>query len=214
MMSVISYIFKIIVVGSHSTGKTTLVNRFIDKENFQNCESTIGVEFCTKTINVKNKLVKLQIWDTAGQERFRSIIKSYYRGASGALVCFDINNRDEFIEVPEWIEKIRKLNIDKEVEIIVVATKAEKKSNNPVTLEELENLSNEYKVNFFEVSSYKFKNIDEPFLLLSDNIMKKLNNNIHHDKLNVKSIFDYENKLLEHHYRYNSYLPRRCCNIL
>ena len=79
MMSVISYIFKIIVVGSHSTRKTTLVNRFIDKEIFQNCESTIGVEFNTKTINLKNKLVKLQIWDTAGQERFRSIIKSYYK---------------------------------------------------------------------------------------------------------------------------------------
>lgn len=214
MMSVISFIFKIIVVGSHSTGKTTLVNRFIDKENFQNCESTIGVEFNTKTINIKNKLVKLQIWDTAGQERFRSIIKSYYRGASGALVCFDINNRDEFIEVPDWIEKIRKLNVDKEVEIIVVATKIDEKKDNHVTIQELEKLSKEYKVNFFEVSSYKFENIDEPFLLLSNNIMKKLNNNVHYDKLNVKSIFEYEEKLLEHQYRYESYLPRRCCNIL
>ena len=214
MMSVISYIFKIIVVGSHSTGKTTLVNRFIDKENFQNCETTIGVEFCTKTINVKNKLIKLQIWDTAGQERFRSIIKSYYRGASGALVCFDINNRNEFLEVPDWIEKIRKLNINKEVEIMVVATKVDSKKENHVTFEELENLSNEYKVNFFEVSSYKFINIDEPFIKLSNKIIDKLNNNIHYNKLNVKSIFEYEDKLLEHHYRYDSYLPRRCCTIL
>lgn len=214
MMSVISYIFKIIVVGSHSTGKTTLVNRFIDKENFQNCETTIGVEFCTKTINVKNKLIKLQIWDTAGQERFRSIIKSYYRGASGALVCFDINNRNEFLEVPDWIEKIRKLNINKEVEIMVVATKVDSKKENHVTFEELENLSNEYKVNFLEVSSYKFINIDEPFIKLSNKIIDKLNNNIHYNKLNVKSIFEYEDKLLEHHYRYDSYLPRRCCTIL
>lgn len=214
MMSVISYIFKIIVVGSHSTGKTTLVNRFIDKENFQNCETTIGVEFCTKTINVKNKLIKLQIWDTAGQERFRSIIKSYYRGASGALVCFDINNRNEFLEVPDWIEKIRKLNIDKEVEIMVVATKVDSKKENHVTFEELKNLSEEYNVNFFEVSSYKFINIDEPFIKLSNKIIDKLNNNIHYNKLNVKSIFEYEDKLLEHHYRYDSYLPRRCCTIL
>lgn len=214
MMSVISYIFKIIVVGSHSTGKTTLVNRFIDKENFQNCETTIGVEFCTKTINVKNKLIKLQIWDTAGQERFRSIIKSYYRGASGALVCFDINNRNEFLEVPDWIEKIRKLNINKEVEIMVVATKVDSKKENHVTFEELKNLSEEYNVNFFEVSSYKFINIDEPFIKLSNKIIDKLNNNIHYNKLNVKSIFEYEDKLLEHHYRYDSYLPRRCCTIL
>jgi small GTP-binding protein len=213
-MSVISYIFKIIVVGSHSTGKTTLVNRFIDKENFQNCETTIGVEFCTKTINVKNKLIKLQIWDTAGQERFRSIIKSYYRGASGALVCFDINNRNEFLEVPDWIEKIRKLNINKEVEIMVVATKVDSKKENHVTFEELKNLSEEYNVNFFEVSSYKFINIDEPFIKLSNKIIDKLNNNIHYNKLNVKSIFEYEDKLLEHHYRYDSYLPRRCCTIL
>ena len=213
-MSVINYILKVIVVGSHSAGKTTLVNRFIDKDNFKNVETTIGVEFCTKIINVKNNLVKIQIWDTSGQERFRSIISSYYRGASGAIICYDVNNRDEFMEVPQWIETIRKLNIDKDVTIIVVGTKIDQKKTKNVSTVELNELSDRYDVLSCEVSSYKFINIDKPFNMIAKTIINKIEDDIHFRKLNVKSVLQLEEKLIEQQYRYDNYFPKKCCNIL
>uniref|UniRef100_A0A4W5RY33 RAB4a, member RAS oncogene family n=1 Tax=Hucho hucho TaxID=62062 RepID=A0A4W5RY33_9TELE len=80
MSETYDFLFKFLVIGNAGTGKS-----FKDDSNH-----TIGVEFGSKIINVVNKYVKLQIWDTAGQERFRSVTRSYYRGAAGALLVYDI----------------------------------------------------------------------------------------------------------------------------
>uniref|UniRef100_A0A8C9U9U7 RAB4a, member RAS oncogene family n=1 Tax=Scleropages formosus TaxID=113540 RepID=A0A8C9U9U7_SCLFO len=84
------FLFKFLVIGNAGTGKSCLLHQFIEKRFKEDSNHTIGVEFGSKIINVVNKYVKLQIWDTAGQERFRSVTRSYYRGAAGALLVYDI----------------------------------------------------------------------------------------------------------------------------
>jgi len=87
------YLFKFLVIGSAGTGKSCLLHQFIEGQFKEDSAHTIGVEFGSKIVPVGGKTVKLQIWDTAGQERFRSVTRSYYRGAAGALLVYDIASR-------------------------------------------------------------------------------------------------------------------------
>uniref|UniRef100_A0A8C3C2Y1 Ras-related protein Rab-4B n=1 Tax=Cairina moschata TaxID=8855 RepID=A0A8C3C2Y1_CAIMO len=94
MSETYDFLFKFLVIGSAGTGKSCLLHQFIENKFKQDSNHTIGVEFGSKVVNVGGKTVKLQIWDTAGQERFRSVTRSYYRGAAGALLVYDITRAD------------------------------------------------------------------------------------------------------------------------
>jgi Ras-related protein Rab-1A len=87
------YLFKIVLVGDSSVGKSCVLLRFADDQFTDNFISTVGVDFRFRTIQVDDKIVKLQIWDTAGQERFRSITSAYYKGADAVIVVYDKTNR-------------------------------------------------------------------------------------------------------------------------
>uniref|UniRef100_A0A4W5K5E9 RAB4B, member RAS oncogene family n=1 Tax=Hucho hucho TaxID=62062 RepID=A0A4W5K5E9_9TELE len=89
-----NFLFKFLVIGSAGAGKSCLLHQFIETKFKQDSNHTIGVEFGSRVVNVGGKTVKLQIWDTAGQERFRSVTRSYYRGAAGALLVYDITRTD------------------------------------------------------------------------------------------------------------------------
>ena len=73
------------------------------------CPHTIGVEFGTRIIEVSGQKIKLQIWDTAGQERFRAVTRSYYRGAAGALMVYDVTRRSTYNHLSSWLTDARNL---------------------------------------------------------------------------------------------------------
>lgn len=89
-------VFKILVIGESSVGKTAMMGRFCDNTFKGEYLSTIGMDFNTKTITIDGQQVKLKIWDTAGQERFRNVTTSYYRGTQGCLVVYDVTNLGTF----------------------------------------------------------------------------------------------------------------------
>ena len=95
-MSQFEYIFKYIIIGDMGVGKSCLLQQFTEKRFPEDQPHTIGIEFGTRVIEVHNKVIKLQIWDTAGQERFRAVTRSYYRGAAGAIMVYDITTRSSF----------------------------------------------------------------------------------------------------------------------
>jgi len=97
------YIFKVIIIGDSGTGKSSFIYYFLNAEEKQNPQYTIGVEYSSKIIKINNKRIKLQIWDTAGQERFKSITKAYYRGAHGVFVMYDLTNPDSFKSINQWV---------------------------------------------------------------------------------------------------------------
>lgn len=88
-------------------GKSCILLQFTDKRFRPQHDLTIGVEFGARTIQIQDKNIKLQIWDTAGQESFKSITRSYYRGAAGALLVYDITRRDTFTHLTRWLEEVR-----------------------------------------------------------------------------------------------------------
>jgi small GTP-binding protein len=90
--------------------------------------STIGVDFRIKTMERQNKVVKLQIWDTAGQERFRAITTSYYRGADGILMVYDVTGPSSITALGEvWIRDVRNFAF-KKPRVQLVGNKADMKA--------------------------------------------------------------------------------------
>merc|ERR1712036_162424 len=98
---------KYIIIGDTGVGKSCLLLQFTDKRFRTDHDLTIGVEFGARVVNVEDKQIKLQIWDTAGQETFRSITRSYYRGAAGALLVYDITRRETFSHPTSWLDDAR-----------------------------------------------------------------------------------------------------------
>ena len=97
---------KILIIGESGVGKSSLLLRFTDDQFDPDQEATIGVDFKVKVIDNNGNKVKLAIWDTAGQERFRTLTPSYYRGAQGAILVYDISSRESFQKVEDWLNEL------------------------------------------------------------------------------------------------------------
>ncbi|KAF9476409.1 ras-domain-containing protein [Pholiota conissans] len=120
------YVFKFIITGDAAVGKSSLLVRLTDQRFLANPDPTLGVEFGSKLITIpeENKVVKLQCWDTAGQESFRAITRSYYRGAAGCLLVYDVTSRKSFQNVRNWLADVRE-HADPHVSCILVGNKVD-----------------------------------------------------------------------------------------
>jgi len=118
---------KLLLIGNSSVGKSSLLLRFSDKQWLPEDEAsaTIGVDFRVHKMEVNGRKVKMSIWDTAGQERFRTITASYYRGAQGVILVYDVSNRESFEALPRWLDELENY-VPPEVVKIVVGNKLDK----------------------------------------------------------------------------------------
>ena len=105
-------LFKIILVGDTSVGKTNIINKYIKNEFREDFYATIGVEFSHKQFTVDNHKIKAQIWDTAGQERFKSMIRGYLRDSNGIFIVFDLSNKRSFEDIDSWLDEINNSDVD------------------------------------------------------------------------------------------------------
>ena len=147
---------KIIFTGDIAVGKTSIINSIMDQKFSAEYEPSIGVDFFSKTIRYKGKLIKLQIWDSAGQEKFRSLIPNYIRGSSLIFLIFDVSKKDTFEHLNEWINFIKNIENGN---IVIVGNKIDLKDSREVTKEEAEKFCKEVKYDYFEVSAKEGTNI-------------------------------------------------------
>lgn len=150
-------LFKIIIIGDSGVGKTNILSRYIKNSFSFDTRSTVGVEFGANKIEVNGFKVKNQIWDTAGQERYRSITSTYYKGAKGALVVYDISKRDSYDNINKWINELR-MNGDKDVIIVMVGNKSDCIDDRVVSHEEGELKARELGNLIFLNLKFKIKN--------------------------------------------------------
>jgi len=165
------YLFKILLIGDSSVGKSSILLRFADGIYTDTYISTIGVDFKIKTINNNGKTCKLQIWDTAGQERFRTITTSYYRGAHAIIICYDITDSITFENVKRWLHECV-LYASKNVVKLLVGNKSDLEKKRAISYHSGKELADMYDMTFYEVSAKENTNIDELFSAVGDDIIK------------------------------------------
>ncbi|XP_051912520.1 uncharacterized protein LOC127594795 [Hippocampus zosterae] len=151
-MNYYAYLFKFIVIGDTGVGKSCLVLQFIEGKMRLAHDVTIGVEFGAKMVKVDGKDIKLQIWDTAGQENFRSITRSYYRSAIGALLVFDITRRETFNHLKNWLEEVNQ-NGNPYMTILLVGNKTDLESQRKVGTAEAQEFAEANNLQYIEVSA-------------------------------------------------------------
>jgi small GTP-binding protein len=125
---------------------------------------------------IDNKVIKIQIWDTAGQEAFQAITRTYYKGAVGALLVYDITRRETFTHVTKWLEEVKN-NSTKSIVVILVGNKKDLETKRQVTYEEGENFARENGLIFLETSAKTAYNVEDAFNISAENIMKNIDSN-------------------------------------
>jgi len=154
---------KIVLLGDTGVGKTSLVLRYVEQRFNPVSTPTIGASFLTKTIWVNENRVKLQIWDTAGQERFRSLAPMYYRGASAALLIYDVSSEDSFQKVKEWVKELR-TNVFEDIILAIVGNQIDKPVPRKVDTAQALEYARSIGAHCFETSAKKNIGIEEMFL--------------------------------------------------
>ncbi|KAK2353804.1 ras-related protein RABB1c [Trifolium repens] len=168
-----SYLFNYIIIGDSGVGKSCLRLQ-VTNNRFQPVHDiTIGVEFGVKTITINNKPIKLRIWDTAGQETFRSITRSYYRGAIGALLVYDITRRETFIHLANWLKDSRE-HATSNIIIMLIGNKSDLTKKRAVSTAEGEKFAKENGLIFMEVSTKSGEKVEEAFVKTARSIYKKI----------------------------------------
>ncbi|XP_043982055.1 ras-related protein Rab-41 isoform X2 [Gambusia affinis] len=154
--------FKLVFLGEQSVGKTSLITRFM-YDSFDNTyQATIGIDFLSKTMYLEDRTVRLQLWDTAGQERFRSLIPSYIRDSTIAVVVYDITNLNSFQQTSKWIDDVR-TERGSDVIIMLVGNKTDLADKRQVSVEAAERKARELNVMYIETSAKAGYNVKQLF---------------------------------------------------
>ncbi|KZT02662.1 ras-domain-containing protein [Laetiporus sulphureus 93-53] len=177
LMETYDFLMKYIIIGEAGTGKSCLLHQFTHNAFKEHSAHTIGVEFSSRTVKLGEKRIKLQLWDTAGQERFRSVTRSYYRGAAGAILVYDITSRASFVNLSQWLADARTL-ASPHLVTVLVGNKSDREEDREVDWEEASKWAAENDLHFLEASSLSGDNVEAPFLLCARSILLAIESGI------------------------------------
>ncbi|XP_049555926.1 thioredoxin domain-containing protein 12 isoform X2 [Orcinus orca] len=174
------YMFKLLIIGNSSVGKTSFLFRYADDTFTPAFVSTVGIDFKVKTVYCHEKRVKLQIWDTAGQERYRTITTAYYRGAMGFILMYDVTNEESFNAVQDWATQIKTYSWDN-AQVILVGNKCDMEEERVVPTEKGRLLAEQLGFDFFEASAKENISVRQAFECLVDAICDKMSDTLDTD---------------------------------
>uniref|UniRef100_A0A8I3NRF8 small monomeric GTPase n=1 Tax=Canis lupus familiaris TaxID=9615 RepID=A0A8I3NRF8_CANLF len=167
------YLFKLLLIGDSGVGKSCLLLRFADDTYTESYISTIGVDFKIRTIELDGKTIKLQIWDTAGQERFRTITSSYYRGAHGIIVVYDVTDQESYANVKQWLQEIDRY-ASENVNKLLVGNKSDLTTKKVVDNTTAKEFADSLGIPFLETSAKNATNVEQAFMTMAAEIKKRM----------------------------------------
>ena len=154
--------YKLIFLGDQGTGKSSILNRFVDDKFDPNYQATIGLDFQSKNVKIDNQDIHLLLYDTAGQEKFRSLIPMYTRDANIIILVYDITRKDSFTHIPDWVKDLTNVKLD-EVIFGLVGNKIDLEDQRQVTKEEGEKYAQDNNIIFQVVSAKTGDNFSDLF---------------------------------------------------
>eukprot|EP00927_Polykrikos_kofoidii_P048235 TRINITY_DN42452_c0_g1_i1.p1 TRINITY_DN42452_c0_g1~~TRINITY_DN42452_c0_g1_i1.p1 ORF type:complete len:213 (-),score=32.29 TRINITY_DN42452_c0_g1_i1:113-751(-) len=169
-------LFKYIIIGDVNAGKSCLLLRFTEQRFEVLHNSTIGYEFASKHVEINQVPVKLHIWDTAGQESFQSITRSYYRGAVGVFLVYDVSSRTSFVNTTQWLTEARHSAVPGAI-IMLVGNKCDMERRQ-VPSEEGSNFARSHGLLFLETSAKTAQNVDRAFMTIGEAVYQSVQNGV------------------------------------
>lgn len=166
------FLFKLLLIGDSSVGKTSVLLRYVDDSFNSDFQTTIGVDFKLAELTRKDKHLKLQLWDTAGQDRFRNIVSSYYRGANGIILVYDVTNAESFHNIPKWLEESSSY-LTKSVPKLLIGNKVDLSSQRQVATADAQEFADRLGMQFLETSAKTAKNIKAAFEAMADSMIEQ-----------------------------------------
>ena len=154
---------KILLIGESSVGKSSLLIRFAEDSFSPELLSTVGIDYKIKTLEIKDKRVKMEIWDTAGQERFRTITTAYYRGATGIMLVYDVTSEKSFKQINEWLKLIDNHASENVVKILVANKCDVSGDKRVVSRERAQAQADEFGLKTMETSALSGLNVEDVF---------------------------------------------------
>ena len=168
------YFAKVVILGSATVGKSSLLLRFTQNLFPETYSCTLGVDYQTKTLEIEGKRVKLQIWDTAGQERFTPMAKCYLRNTTVCIIVFDITNRDSFHRVSSWVSEFLEANtLSQPHSLFIVGNKFDCADTRTVSTKEALQLCESFAAKYVETSAKTGYSVDQLFTLLATDVYEK-----------------------------------------
>jgi small GTP-binding protein len=160
---VMKFAFKIILIGPSAVGKTSIINRYV-KNQFTDYKPTLGVDFLLKEVKLDDKLSKLSIWDIGGHEKFKTLRNSYYQGATGTLLIFDLTRRKTYDEMENWYAEMVEI-LGRKIPFLLIGNKVDliKKKNGPIPDELVEKFVSSHESTYIKTSAKTGKNVEEAF---------------------------------------------------
>lgn len=168
------YLFKILLLGSQGVGKSSLLGRFADNEFMDTYRTTVGVDFKIRTVDIDDKVVKLQLWDTAGQERFKTVTNTYFRGAHGVIVVYDITDPKSFSQINEYWLKEVEMHAPPNAALMIVGNKSDLDDDRSVDQRKAKEFAKNKEALFLETSAKDGDNVNKAFLLLAETIKSRI----------------------------------------
>lgn len=166
------YVSKLVLLGSSSVGKTSLVLRYM-KQDFSNVLPTVGCAFFTKLVDLGSSSLKLEIWDTAGQEKYHSVCHLYFRGANAALLVYDITRKESFHKAQQWLEDLEKEFHPGEVVVMLVGNKMDLSEEREVTFQEGKEFAESKSLMFMETSAKLNYQVSEIFNTVAQELLQR-----------------------------------------
>jgi small GTP-binding protein len=155
---------KFLTLGDSKIGKTSILERYVNKTFKDNYLVTIGMDIRIKRLTINNNNIDIHVTDTAGQERFRSISKMSYKRSDGILVGFALNDEKTFESISYWIEQIyENKGKNSDVSVVLFGNKCDDKEHIVVKEEEINKIKNQYNLQYFETSAKENINVKELF---------------------------------------------------
>ncbi|CAG9314407.1 unnamed protein product [Blepharisma stoltei] len=167
------YLMKVLLIGDSSVGKTSVLLRYVDDTYNPEFQTTIGVDFKISTMELQGKVIKLQLWDTAGQDRFRNIVASYYRGAQGVILMYDITNQASFQNIKNWYNETLN-HLQSSTPKLLVGNKLDLASQRTVKLAEAQELADRLSMSYIETSAKNSQNVRLAFETLTRSMLTQV----------------------------------------
>eukprot|EP01084_Bolivina_argentea_P024267 45235_1 len=172
MTTAYDHLFKFTIIGDSGVGKSCLMMRFADDTFNESFITTIGVDFRFRTINVDDKIVKLQIWDTAGQEKFKTITSSYYRNAHAVMIVYDVSDRKSFNNIDQWLSDIEKFCPSKVCKMIIGNKCDIDPADREITIQHANQYAQNLNISYIETSAKTADNVENAFYQMVQQLIK------------------------------------------